>query len=90
MGEPSFRFSIPSFVRRGQGEVAASHGHGRPNVPLAIKMRTDPRRYLTSILPLQRGGREGLLAHRQSDGRFDTRGPTQNPEEPSKFPISGV
>jgi signal transduction histidine kinase len=27
VGEPSFRFSIPSFVRRGQGEVEASHGH---------------------------------------------------------------
>jgi hypothetical protein len=90
MGEPSFRFSIPSFVRRGQGEVAASQGHGRPNVPLVITLRTNPRPYPTSILPLQRGGRDRLLCHRQSEGRFDTRGPTQNPEEPSKIPISGV
>jgi hypothetical protein len=40
---------------------------------MAIKMRTDPRLYPTSILPLQRGGSEGLLSHRQSEGQFDTR-----------------
>ena len=52
------------------------------NFPLAITMRTDLRLYPTSILPLQKGGREGLLSPRSSEGRFDTRGPTQNLEEP--------
>ncbi len=74
VGEPSFRFLFPSFVRRGEGEVAASHCHGRPNFPMAIKMRTNPRLYPTSILPLQSGGRaEGLLSPRKSEGRFETR-----------------
>jgi hypothetical protein len=66
VGEPSFRFSIPFFVRRGEREVAASHRHGRPNFPMTIKMRTNPRLYPTSILPLQRGGSDGLFSHKQS------------------------
>jgi hypothetical protein len=73
MGELSFRFSILSFVRRGQREVAALQCHGRADFPLAITMRTDSKLYPASILPLQRGGREGLLSHRQSEGRFDIR-----------------
>jgi hypothetical protein len=62
VGESSFRFFIPSFVRKGQEEVAASHGHGSPNVPMAITMRANPSLSPTSILPLQRRGRaEGLF-----------------------------
>ena len=55
MGEPSFRFSIPSFVRRGQGEVAASHGHGRPNVPLVITLRTKSKTLPHLNPPLTKG-----------------------------------
>jgi hypothetical protein len=53
---------------------------------MAITMCTDLRLYPHLNPPLTlRGGREGLLSQRQSEGRFDPRGPTQNQEEPYFF-----
>jgi hypothetical protein len=86
--KPSFRFLIPSFVRRGQGEVAASSCHGRPKVPLAITMRTNPGLYLPQSSPYKgEDARDFFLTDNLTEGRFDTRGPPQNPEEPN-FSVS--
>jgi hypothetical protein len=52
---------------------------------MAIKMRTDPRLYPTSILPLQRGGMcRDFISEAHGRQQYPMGLPTQNPEKLKK------